>query len=99
MNPPYSQAREWVNKAFDASVRGATVVGLLPNNTDTLWFEIAAASADELRFLTGRIQFEPRGASGNTGGSVFVIWRPKPHLRPWRGVFHLVRLNAGGNAS
>lgn len=81
MNPPYSQALDWVRKAVDAANKGATVVALLPNNTDTKWFQQCWVTADEIRFVAGRIQFEPKGRSGNTGGSIIVVWWPR---RTWR---------------
>lgn len=38
-NPPYGkQIGKWVEKAYAASTRGATVVMLLPSRTDTKWF-------------------------------------------------------------
>lgn len=76
MNPPYSEVAQWTSKAWRAARRGAVVVGLLPNNTDTRWFHSVLEDADEIRFVVGRIQFEPRGKSGNTGGSLIVVWRP-----------------------
>ncbi|MFE4203797.1 DNA N-6-adenine-methyltransferase, partial [Aneurinibacillus aneurinilyticus] len=39
MNPPYGRVLgQWVKKAFEESVKGATVVCLLPARTDTRWF-------------------------------------------------------------
>ena len=39
MNPPYGRGiGQWVKKAYDSSLLGATVVCLLPARTDTAWW-------------------------------------------------------------
>lgn len=40
MNPPYSrgQLEKWCKKAYEESLKGVTVVGLLPVDTSTKWF-------------------------------------------------------------
>lgn len=94
MNPPYSQVGKWVQKAMEEANRGATVVALLPNNTDTRWFSRKAwRSADEIRLVEGRISFveseaarlareaEGRKEGGNTGGNIIVVWRPHWQFR------------------
>lgn len=94
MNPPYSEIAPWMGKAADEALCGATVVALIPNATETLWFGTNVwGRAAELRFLTRRVQFyepnqpvlegvEPAGGSGsNTGGSMVAVYRPR-----WRGV-------------
>jgi phage N-6-adenine-methyltransferase len=38
-NPPYGRGiSEWVERAYQASLNGATVVMLIPARTDTRWF-------------------------------------------------------------
>lgn len=93
MNPPYSKVMPWVVKALVEAKCGATVVGLLPNNTELPWFTHAYDNADEIRFVQKRIQFIPspelaaliasgeKKKSSNTGGSLVVIWRPRPLAR------------------
>lgn len=89
-NPPYGLGLlAWVGKFTEASTH-ATIVALLPANTDTVWFAQVFKGADELRFLTARVQFLIDGkiprdangkASGNTGGSFLAIYRPtQPEL-------------------
>lgn len=79
LNPPYSQVAKWLQKAVEASSKGATVVALLPNNTDVKWYQTWAQMADEIRFVTRRIPFDDQ--PGNTGGSVILVFWPRAHLR------------------
>ncbi|WP_434750234.1 DNA N-6-adenine-methyltransferase [Paenibacillus amylolyticus] len=76
MNPPYGRTiGEWVRKAYESSLNGATVVGLLPARTDTKWFHEYCYGKAELRFVKGRLKF---GDATNSAPfpSVVVIWRP-----------------------
>lgn len=76
LNPPYGRGLvRWMEKCRDASRDGASVVALLPANTDTEWFKLVWESAMEVRLLYGRVNFVgSRG--GNTGGSMVAVWRP-----------------------
>lgn len=77
-NPPYGGGLLlWCEKFAKASERGAIVVALLPANTDTAWFARVFQHAAELRFLRGRVNFVG-STSGNTGGNVVAIYRPRP---------------------
>lgn len=89
LNPPYGGGAMlgWVERCIEENQeRGATIVALLPNNTDTQWFKRAFATASRISFLEGRISFidpetqKPMG--GNVGGSVFVAWHPSPYRSP-----------------
>ena len=73
MNPPYSECFAWVEKAFFASLGGATVVCLLPARTDSGWWHAFTADA-EVRFLRGRLRFEG-GKSSAPFPSVIVIFK------------------------
>lgn len=76
LNPPYGRGLEnWIRKAREASLAGATVAVLLPANTDTAWFAMVFTGAAEIRFLSGRVNFEG-STSTNTGGSMVAIYRP-----------------------
>lgn len=84
MNPPYNNWQEWVKKAKNEAVCGATVVALLPARTDTKIFHSCiwditrnAPYPDvELRFIPGRIKFV--GAKhGAPFPSMIVIFRPQ----------------------
>ncbi len=66
MNPPYGrEIVNWISKAWNESLRGATVVCLLPARTDTRWFHTFIWDEKtnkpylnvEVRLLKGRLKF------------------------------------------
>ncbi len=59
MNPPYGrEIKHWVQKAYEESLKGATVVCLIPARTDTsYWHEYVFDKADDIRFIKGRLKF------------------------------------------
>ncbi|MDT0745472.1 phage N-6-adenine-methyltransferase [Mammaliicoccus sciuri] len=59
MNPPYGrEIKYWVQKAYEESLKGATVVCLIPARTDTsYWHEYIFGKADDIRFIKGRLKF------------------------------------------
>lgn len=73
-NPPYGKALgDWM-AIFRAWARsGHTVVALVPNSTDCLWFRTAAQDALEVRLLTGRVQFVGTTSSNPSGSAIFVF--------------------------
>jgi site-specific DNA-methyltransferase (adenine-specific) len=76
MNPPYGrQIVPWMAKAYRESLRGATVVCLVPVRSDTAWWHEYAMNG-EIRFLRGRVKFVG-GASSATFPSAVVIFRPE----------------------
>lgn len=63
MNPPYGRIiGEWVKKAYESSLDGATVVCLLPARTDTKWWHDYCMKG-EIRLVRGRLKF---GGSANS---------------------------------
>lgn len=57
MNPPYGrEIGKWIQKAFESSLNGATVVCLVPSRTDTNWWHQYVLKG-EVRFLKGRLRF------------------------------------------
>jgi site-specific DNA-methyltransferase (adenine-specific) len=75
MNPPYGrEIGKWVEKAYKESMKGATVVCLLPARTDTRWFHDYIYNKAEIRFLKGRLKF---GDSKNSAPfpSMIVIFK------------------------
>jgi phage N-6-adenine-methyltransferase len=79
MNPPYSNIAPWVEKAWRESLNGSTIVALLPAATDTNWFWDWVKGKAEIRFIKGRVQFEPPPgvkASSNPHASILAIYRP-----------------------
>ena len=77
-NPPYSEWKKWVEKAYEASLGGATVVCLLASRTDTkAWHDFVMPNAAEIRFVKGRLKF---GGSTNSAPfpSAVVVFPPRP---------------------
>lgn len=78
MNPPYGRnIGQWICKAYEESRRGATVVGLLPVRTDTVWFHKFINGNTEIRFVRGRLKFG-ESKNGAPFPSMVVVWRPSP---------------------
>lgn len=74
MNPPYGRTiSEWIKKAFYESLKGATVVCLLPARTDTGYWHNYCIKG-EIRYLRGRLKF---GGCKNPApfASAIVIFR------------------------
>jgi len=57
MNPPYGRAiKHWIKKAYEESLRGATVVCLIPSRTDTIYWHEFVMKGD-ITFIKGRLKF------------------------------------------
>ena len=57
MNPPYGRTMpNWMQKAYESSLMGATVVCLVPARTDTKWWHDWAMKGD-IEFIKGRLKF------------------------------------------
>lgn len=83
MNPPYGkEIRRWVQKAYEESQRGATVVGLLPARMDAFWFHDWIYHKAELRFPKGRLHFRgvvsrgPWKPHAAPFACMIAVWRP-----------------------
>ncbi|MBR8661146.1 adenine methyltransferase [Brevibacillus sp. NL20B1] len=77
MNPPYGrEIKRWMQKAYEESLKGATVVCLVPARTDTAWFHDYVYGKAEIRFVRGRLKF---GNAQNSAPfpSMIVIYRGK----------------------
>mgnify|MGYP002410489307 CR=1 FL=1 len=59
MNPPYGRKllKLWIKKAYEESLKGITVICLIPARTDTLYFHNYCMKAKEIRFIKGRLKF------------------------------------------
>jgi site-specific DNA-methyltransferase (adenine-specific) len=57
MNPPYSNIKPWVKKAYEESLKGKLVVGLLRGDTSTAWFHTWILGKAKIRFIQGRLKF------------------------------------------
>jgi site-specific DNA-methyltransferase (adenine-specific) len=83
LNPPYSQCREFIEKAAASAKAGATVVCLVPSRTDTRWWHAHVWDREthqpqhgvEIRFLKGRLKFGGASA-GAPFPSVVIVFRP-----------------------
>lgn len=57
MNPPYGRdIAKWMKKAYEESLKGTTVVCLVPSRTDTRWWHDYAEKGEK-RFVKGRLKF------------------------------------------
>lgn len=57
-NPPYGrQTSAFVEKAYRESLKGTTVVLLIPARTDTRYFHDFILGKAEIRFIRGRLKF------------------------------------------
>lgn len=75
MNPPYGrEIYDWMKKAHESSLKGATVVCLVPSRTDTKWWHEFATKGD-IRFLKGRLKFNNCKNSAPFPSAV-VVFRP-----------------------
>lgn len=76
MNPPYGrEIADWMDKAYQSSLDGATVVCLVPARTDTDWWWEAARHG-EVRFLRGRLKFGDAENSAPFPSAVVILGRP-----------------------
>lgn len=58
LNPPYSQIKEWVKKAYIEHLQPKkTIVLLIPARTDTKYFHKYIYHRSEIRFIKGRLKF------------------------------------------
>lgn len=58
VNPPYGSAIvKWLQKVVEEARRGVVVICLVPSRTDTSWWHDYVMTADEIRFLRGRLRF------------------------------------------
>lgn len=76
-NPPYGrEIGKWIQKAYESSLAGTTVVCLVPSRTDTKWFQDYCLPYAEIRFVRGRLKF-----GGCKDAAPFpcavIIFRPK----------------------
>ena len=57
MNPPFNELKKWVEKAYKESLKGATVVCLIPSRTNTNWWHEYCMKG-EIRYIKGRPKFK-----------------------------------------
>ncbi len=62
LNPPYSDIRRWVQKAYGASLEGAQIAVLIPASVGANWWRDWVHEKAHVLCLNGRIKFV--GATG-----------------------------------
>jgi site-specific DNA-methyltransferase (adenine-specific) len=73
MNPPYGRTiKQWMRKAYESSLQGATVVCLVPARTDTAWWHDYAMRGD-IEFIRGRLKFGGHNNSAPFPSAVVVF--------------------------
>ena len=79
MNPPYGAGiPKWMAKAYRESLRGATIVCLVPARTDTVWWH-EFAMRGEIRLVQGRLRFGHARHSAPFPSAI-IVFRPKRYL-------------------
>jgi site-specific DNA-methyltransferase (adenine-specific) len=83
-NPPYGKTiNKWVKKSYEESLKGATVVLLIPSRTETnYWHDYIFPYAKEIRYIRGRLKFVKNGKTPEASGrapfpSAVVIFNSK----------------------
>lgn len=81
MNPPYSNVKEWVRKAYEQHVKhNVTGLALIFNKSDTIWYHKYIHSKAQVIPIQGRIRFCKNGIPGKDPApypSIWVLWRAK----------------------
>tara|TARA_X000001382_G_scaffold130917_1_gene127822 strand:+ start:311 stop:736 length:426 start_codon:yes stop_codon:yes gene_type:complete len=78
MNPPYGrEISKWVKKAYQESLKGATVVCLIPARTDTKYWHDYIFPHAKVRFVKGRLKFggKQKGSGSAPFPSAVVIFK------------------------
>ncbi|SFD67133.1 phage N-6-adenine-methyltransferase [Thiohalospira halophila DSM 15071] len=90
MNPPYSDPGAWCRKAAHEASHGSIVIGLLPDDRSTEWYQNAVhPNASAIYITTRRIAFldaNGQPQEGNPKGSIVPIWTPWRVEAPAGGV-------------
>ena len=74
MNPPYGrEIIHWMEKAYESSLKGATVVCLVPARTDTKWWHEYAMKG-EIEFIRGRLKFGDAKNSAPFPSAVVIFY-------------------------
>lgn len=83
-NPPYGRKiGTWVEKAYRESLKGATVVMLIPARTETRWWHRYVKNARWIYFMKGRLKFSGSGSNAPFPSAV-VVFTPGANPYPVR---------------
>jgi DNA N-6-adenine-methyltransferase Dam len=74
VNPPYGkEITKWIQKGYQESLKGKTVVFLLPSRTDTRCWHDYIMKADEIRFIRGRLKFDDQKNSAPFPSAIAIF--------------------------
>jgi len=75
MNPPYGgHTRDWIEKAYKESLRGAIVVCLIVSSTDrSYWHDYIFPYANQIRFIRGRIKFSKAKSTAPFASAIVIF--------------------------
>lgn len=74
MNPPYGrEIADFMRKAYEESLGGATVVCLVPSRTDTGWWH-RYAKRGQVIHLRGRLKFGGAPSSAPFPSAIVIFW-------------------------
>lgn len=74
LNPPYSNMRVWIEKAYEESVKHQVPVVLLVSaGTGLTWFGWAFERAAEIRFIIGHLSFRDDNKTAPFGSLLIVF--------------------------
>jgi phage N-6-adenine-methyltransferase len=78
MNPPYSKPKEFLRRAYEASLDGTTVVALIKGDPSTTWWNEWVKDKATLIWLPKRVRFWYNGKPGehvaNFPSVVAIYW-------------------------
>lgn len=83
-NPPFGgQTGLWVEKAFNESQKGCTVVVVIPFRSDTSYLhDFAFNKAHEIRLVRGRLKYND-GDTASPFPTAVIIFKPGIHETTW----------------
>ena len=74
VNPPYgSEISKWLKKGYSESLKGKTVVFLVPSRSDTRWWHDYVMEAKEVRFIKGRLKFDDQKNSAPFPSAIVIF--------------------------
>lgn len=83
MNPPYGgHTGEWIRKAWQESLKGATVVCLIVSSTDrSYWHEYIFPYASQIRYIRGRLKFSNADSTAPFASAIIIFDGKKKYDR------------------
>lgn len=80
VNPPYgNEIPKWLKKGYEESLKGKTVVFLIPSRTDTRWWHDYVMKAKYIHFIKGRLRFDDGNNPAPFPSCVVVFNHTKVH--------------------